>query len=167
MESAPPAVDIPLREDSTPKEGTTEQEIFRKLKEKEDARKEQFWYKVYTFTVDPNATARKSWDILLMMIVLYSGFMAPYKAVFERAPDAIELHQDALDWAIDTLFYVDIVLNFFTGYDNGYQVVTQRKDIVKQYVGLHGRGSGFFWVRRHTYAPCPHCYAQLAAHPGC
>jgi hypothetical protein len=155
MESASQPADTSSQESMGKADVSTEQEIFKKLKEKEDARKEQCWYKVVTFTVSPNAKPRKSWDILLMMIVLYSGFMAPYKAVFNREPDAVELHQDGQDWVIDTLFYFDIVLNFFTGYDNGYQVVTERKAIVKQYVGLNGRGSGFFWVRTHNCAPCP------------
>ncbi len=140
MASASPPVDTTDAE-------STEQKIFKKLKEKEDARKEEFWYRMYTFTVDPGSKARRSWDICLMMLVLYSGFSAPYKAVFERAPGAVKLDQDTLDWGIDTLFYFDIVLNFFTGYDNGYQVVTERKAIVKQYVGLQGRDAGFFWVR--------------------
>lgn len=122
------------------------QEIFEKLKTKEDQRKKQCWYRVYAFTFHPNKHPRKAWDIFLMALVLYSAFVTPYRAVFDRTPGADKLHQNTEDWIIDALFYFDIVLNFFTGYDNGYQIETGKLQIAKKYL------KGFFWVCKH---PCP------------
>lgn len=158
-------VATPLR-----KEESTAEEIFRKLKDNEDKRKQQFWYRVYTFTFDPNGKTRRAWDLGLMALVLYSGFMAPYRAVFTRAPRAKIIYMDTEEWFIDGLFYFDIVLNFFTGYDNGYQVVTARKEIAKRYVWFNGRNSGFFWVRSRARSPWIHCCEPRQAQrerPGC
>ena len=125
-------------------QGETSQILFDRLVEKEDKRKRQCWYRVYTFTFDPNKQPRQSWDMFLMALVLYSGFITPYRAVFERMPGTDKLHQNTEDWIIDALFYFDIVLNFFTGYDTGYQIEKRRLQIAKKYV------TGFFWVCTHA-----------------
>ena len=37
-------------------------------------------------------------------------------------------------WLVDAVFYIDIVLNFWTGYDTGYMVVTKKSQIAKHYL---------------------------------
>jgi hypothetical protein len=153
-------------------EGSAAEQIFEKLKAVEDARKQLWWYRAAVFTFDPNGRLRTYWDVFLMCLVLYSGFISPFRAVFERPTGSVELEQTAEDWLIDALFYMDIVLNFFTGYDNGYQIVTGKIEIAKKYVFLSGRGGGFFWVRFSHRTPlrtmvkftCTRVRVPLSAH---
>ena len=120
--------------------GDTAAEIFSKLRDAEEAKKQRLLYRLWTSYFDPTKQPRKGWDVFMIFCVLYSGFMTPYKAVFTRLPEAAP-EQDAEDWVIDCLFYLDIILNFWTGFDNGYKIEGVKAEIAKNYV------YGFFWVR--------------------
>ena len=39
-----------------------------------------------------------------------------------------------LDWVIDGIFYMDIVMNFWTGYDTGYMIVKKKGKIARNYI---------------------------------
>lgn len=119
--------------------GGTAEEIFRKLAAAEEAKKDRLVYRCWNSHLDPTQQPRKGWDVFMIALVLYSGFMVPYKAVFARMPEEAP-EQDTEDWIIDALFYLDIVANFWTGYDNGYKIESDKVEIAKNYV------YGFFWV---------------------
>lgn len=44
------------------------------------------------------------------------------------------------EWVVDICFYADIVMNFWTGFERGYEVVMEKREIVKNYM------AGWFWV---------------------
>jgi hypothetical protein len=141
--------DNPTAQEHTEGGGTAE-EIFRKLSAAEDAKRQRLLYRMWMSYFDPTQQPRKGWDLFMMLLVLYSGGVAPYKAVFVRMPEAVPL-QDTEDWIIDGLFYLDIIANFWTGYDNGYKIEGDKAEIAKNYI------YGFFWVRRCTCRSSPVC----------
>jgi len=40
----------------------------------------------------------------------------------------------AKDWVIDLIFYLDILMNFWTGYDTGYMIVKKKGMIARHYL---------------------------------
>ena len=70
--------------------------------------------------------------------MIYSCFAVPYKTAFslERMlrEDPTDNGMSWDDWFFDAIFYLDIVLNFWTGYDTGYMIVTDKTMIAKHYL---------------------------------
>ncbi|KAK3283954.1 hypothetical protein CYMTET_8365 [Cymbomonas tetramitiformis] len=88
--------------------------------------------------MDPlHSTFRRYWDLLLGILILYNSIMVPFRIAFEvEATGNIEV----FDFCTDLLFFIDIVLNFFTAFNlDGIQVV-DLQPIAKNYV------RGWFWV---------------------
>lgn len=73
------------------------------------------------------------WDIYVMLILILTTFIIPYRLAFE--PD------DPLEWVIvyyffDFMFFIDVILCFFTTYTDGYKQIeiTSHKKIAYQYL---------------------------------
>ena len=87
-----------------------------------------------TTAFDPNSNFRAKWDTTIMMFLLYYSFITPYEIAFLNLafPDPLAV----VNYLIDLFFFVDLLINFNTGYykhSTGMWVTTQRK-IVYQYV---------------------------------
>eukprot|EP01048_Picozoa_sp_COSAG05_P024435 COSAG05_NODE_5744_length_1099_cov_10.200334_1_plen_240_part_01 len=90
------------------------------------------------YAFDPTSSRRVGWDVFILGLVIYSCFAVPYKTAFELerelrdTPDSTGMTVG--DWVVDALFYVDLVLNFWTGYNTGYHVITDKTAIAKHYL---------------------------------
>lgn len=53
------------------------------------------------------------WDVFIGVLLIYTALFVPYRLAFE---DDTPLGWMIFDLFLDTMFMMDIVLNFFTGY---------------------------------------------------
>ena len=94
-----------------------------------DVRKyERRWY-----SLDPNAQFRARWDIAQTVILLYISLVVPFRVGYRQTAEG---GWYILDLLIDLYFYVDVVLNFYTGYpdpDDEERVVYGPSHIAKEY----------------------------------
>ena len=118
---------------------------------------------VIAFQLHPYSRFHTIWDMFILVLVVYSSIMEPYNAAFDQAfvigaeqatadgkfhehlmLDGFRLAESpGMTWiaiCIDLAFYIDIILNFFTGFDRGYEIVYEKKVIAKNYLAL------WFWV---------------------
>eukprot|EP00854_Cymbomonas_tetramitiformis_P010161 gene10161-12023_t len=84
----------------------------------------------------PSSTAKKYWDYLLFILLLYISYAVPYKIAFFETDEKWPI--EALEWAdviCDYCFALDLLINFNTAYiDNTQTVVTNRYKIAQQYI---------------------------------
>ena len=80
-------------------------------------------------SISPKHPWRMRWDIGVLVVVIWSSLTVPFAAAY--MPDGQSGWADVL---VDLIFYADICLNFFTGYDEGYQVIMEKKKIVNHYL---------------------------------
>jgi len=86
-----------------------------------------------------NHPLRKAWNVIIVVLLLYTGTILPFKLCFIefRIPDALPENQTwtQVDLAIDILFWVDLVANFFFTYrDRKSREVMQFSRIVVRYL---------------------------------
>lgn len=74
---------------------------------KQDA-KPQGWY------INPYSNFRTRWDLLLSVVLIYNGFVIPLRLAFDMTDD-LSSPLFWLDRMVDSLFLLDILLNFRTG----------------------------------------------------
>lgn len=85
------------------------------------------------------------WQLVMFVLISYVGFWLPVQLSFVQSHSVFKFNvQQYLDYAVDILFLVDLILNFFTAYEkdvNGVLVwVTKPKLIAIKYL------KGWFWV---------------------
>ena len=118
---------------------------------------------IIAFELSPYSNFHTVWDVFILVLVVYSSIMEPYNAAFDQSfvvgaetattdgkfhehllvDDFRQTESPGMDWfaiCVDLAFYIDIILNFFTGYDRGYEIVYEKKVIAKNYLAL------WFWV---------------------
>ena len=77
----------------------------------------------------PYEPFRVFWDCVVLAMTTYSGFVIPYRSVFDSNAHTW------YDWCIDALYWLDIVLNFLTGYvTNDGDVSFVRTSVLRHYV---------------------------------
>lgn len=82
------------------------------------------------WSVSPKNDWRMRWDMGVLVVVVWSCLTVPYSAAFKP-------NDSFGDWTnvvIDLIFYVDIILNFFTGYDKGYEIIMEKNKIINHYL---------------------------------
>ena len=87
-----------------------------------------------TRIISPNSTFKLTWDILIGMIIIWSVIVIPWKLGF-NVPSTIGWI--VLDFLFDSLFLIDMVLTFNTGYfeDLAQEVyIDDRAMIAKHYL---------------------------------
>merc|ERR1719273_1086708 len=82
---------------------------------------------------------RKSWDIIMMFVILYVCMTLPFTMAFLPDPPYGLI---VANYFADGLFWLDIVMNFVTAYEN------DEGDIITDYKGiaLHYFISGWFFI---------------------
>ena len=65
---------------------------------------------IMEYAVNPNEPWKKIWNSVVLAAVIYSAFEVPFSSAFRP-----EFEGSNFDYLIDLIFYVDIVLSFFTG----------------------------------------------------
>jgi Ca2+-binding EF-hand superfamily protein len=95
-------------------------------------------YNLWVYAFLPTGPFRTVWDTIILVLVITSCFKDPYQTAFHLEKD---LWRDpgntgmtTADWILDLIFYADMVLNFWTGYDTGYMVVTNKGMIARHYL---------------------------------
>jgi hypothetical protein len=81
------------------------------------------------YAVRPDNRWRVLWDLYILMLVVYSSIQGPYTIAFSEKEE-----YTAVDVAIDVSFYLDMLLSFWTGFDKGYEVIMDKRRIVKNYL---------------------------------
>jgi len=72
----------------------------------------------------PENSAKRFWDLVIALIILYSSIVTPYKIAFIDDSDSLEY----LDIVFDVLFFFDVIINFFAAYvDNEDNVIKNRQ----------------------------------------
>lgn len=87
------------------------------------------------FFIDPDEPVKQKWDLFIAALILWCLVMIPWMLAFE-----VEGALVTVNYVVDSLFFVDIVLTFFTGVyvdREGVAVLQrERREIVSRY--LHG-----------------------------
>jgi Ca2+-binding EF-hand superfamily protein len=95
-------------------------------------------YNVWVYAFNPSGRFRAVWDTIILALVVVSCFRDPYHTAFHLERQLWEqpasTGMDYIDVIIDVIFYVDMALNFWTGYDTGYMIVTNKGLIAKHYL---------------------------------
>ena len=90
------------------------------------------------FILLPDDPFKVAWDVINMLLVLFVSVTTPARIAFTE--------EDNLEWTViglivDSLFLVDLVLNFFSAYhDSELNPIDDRKKITKRYL------RGWFFV---------------------
>jgi hypothetical protein len=80
----------------------------------------------------PNDMCKVWFDVMISLILCISCFTVPLDLAFQHmfAGDMMWFN-----YAIDVFFFMDIVVNFFSAtQDDEYQIIDDRKIVVKQYM---------------------------------
>lgn len=80
------------------------------------------------FVLSWDSKVRRAWDMLVVLAVLYLSFNIPIKMAFTKWKFPKEL-----DTVLEYFFYVDILLNFRTGFVHHGEHVTDPKEIAIHY----------------------------------
>jgi len=95
----------------------------------------------------PDDTFKLRWDLLVMVLLMFTCFTTPYRLAFyidEEDP----VHWRIINQCLDFSFFIDIIANFNTAYQNNqYIVVDDRKTIAWNYI------SSWFFVDLGSVIP--------------
>ena len=94
------------------------------------------------FIIEPSATFKAFWNIIIIFLLVYTGFITPYRTSFFSNE---ELARKDLFWVmesiIDIVFGIDIIVNFISAYErHDGETEYKFKRIVLNYL------TGFFWI---------------------
>lgn len=77
------------------------------------------------------------WDLSLFVAIIYQSLSLPMRIAFEISTDDFSFY---LETAIDSMFIMDVVLNFNTGFYEANTIITDRWEIAKDYLKF------WFWI---------------------
>lgn len=88
--------------------------------------------KMPKFIINPTAMWKTIWNVVGLLLILFLAITVPYRIPFEdTTPDEWVM----LDITIDSIFLFDVVLNFFTAFeDENGELVIERRRIAKNYI---------------------------------
>jgi hypothetical protein len=87
----------------------------------------------------PDNDFHRYWDPVMVLLLLYTAFFVPYKIAFlTKDPLGIQISEKV----VDVLFFLDIFVNFLTGYEDVEKniLIVEPNLIAKQYI------LGWFWL---------------------
>ncbi len=70
-------------------------------------------YKDLSWTIFPDDTPKMCWDLVIILVILMTAILVPYKLAFNTGEDN---NEQVVSIIIDLLFSIDIILCFFTAY---------------------------------------------------
>ena len=86
---------------------------------------------------------KRYWNILMIFLLVYVATWVPYQICFnDSMPNGQLSNEEIVDYVVDGLFLVDIIINFFSSYEDPYTglPVTSFKKISMHYI------SGWFFL---------------------
>lgn len=71
------------------------------------------------YAIQLNSKFKSYWNIVNIILLLYTAIYMPFKIAFIDDENTV---QQVLDWCVDVLFFVDIIITFFSTYEevDGY-----------------------------------------------
>jgi len=81
--------------------------------------------------IDPSGTRRTVWDLITMVFTFYEVIFGPFYLGFEFYPSAGVMRFELLK---DIFFFLEIFLNFHTGYFKDGVLIVSHKKIAKRYL---------------------------------
>jgi Ion transport protein len=67
------------------------------------------------FILMPDSDVISYWNVIMMLLLLYTATYVPFKTAFvDESPQYV----NNIEFAIDSLFFIDIVVNFISAYEN-------------------------------------------------
>ena len=94
----------------------------------------KYWY-YRLIPIHPNFVLKQAWDVMIMILLVYSCFQVPYSMAFDDNVDTNHMSPTYVaDVLLDVIFMVDVVLCFFTAYyDVKGMLVKDLRKISKRY----------------------------------
>lgn len=80
------------------------------------------------FYIDPRSSFRRTWDLFIILLVIYSAVAIPYYSAFYKKETGWKI---GLDYTFDCLFILDIMFNFFTAYYDKFGRLVASRDKIK------------------------------------
>ena len=71
-------------------------------------------YKRRPFIISPNTSFRKVWDLVQAIFLFYLSFFVPLRVAYDIDVEGASYQ---FDFAVDMFFYLDLLLNFITGFE--------------------------------------------------
>jgi len=82
--------------------------------------------------IDPDSSVRTNWDLIISVVLIFTCLVIPVRIAFVEEDD---FAWTLINWIIDFLFFMDILINFNTAfYDSNLELVTCRKTIALNYL---------------------------------
>lgn len=76
--------------------------------------KDEEQQKPLPFILMPDSQVISAWNIIMMLLLLYTATYVPFKTAFvESSPEYV----NTIEFAIDSLFFVDLAVNFLSAYE--------------------------------------------------
>ncbi|KAL4479754.1 hypothetical protein ABPG73_017975 [Tetrahymena malaccensis] len=94
--------------------------------------------KKYDFIISPDSPLRITWDISIMLLIIYAIILIPFRVAFDPNDQFSILVE--LDNIFDFIFLTDILLNFNTAIYRKGNLIRKRKQITVEYLKL------WFWI---------------------
>ena len=89
-------------------------------------------YKFEHFIILPDDVFKERWELLITCLLLFTAMVTPYRIAFFQTDD---LAWTIVDYSTDVLFGIDIVVNFFSAFENANdELVHDRTLIAKSYL---------------------------------
>ena len=80
-------------------------------------------YTPLPFILMPDSQIISAWNIIMMLLLLYTATYVPFKTAFiEESPEYV----NNIEFAIDSLFFVDLAVNFLSAYETSDKNVEVR-----------------------------------------
>ena len=85
--------------------------------------------------IHPDGFFKKIWDVVMIILLLYTATLVPYKISF--ADDIHEMGVSQFDIFVDVLFAIDIIVNFITPYEkyDGSLQTNHKKIAIRYFFG--------------------------------
>lgn len=80
----------------------------------------------------PNNELKSNWDTLITLVLIFTCMVTPYRIAFVDEDDTL---WTVLNYSIDGLFVVDMILCFLTAYyTDDFELIEDRKEIAISYL---------------------------------
>ena len=80
------------------------------------------------FLIYPEDQKKIYWDLFITMVLLISCIITPWRIGFVDSKESEPLEWEIINYLIDSLFLMDIIIIFFSAYhDDDFNIVEDRK----------------------------------------
>ena len=91
--------------------------------------------------ISGSSPARRTWDVVILLLVLYTTIEVPFSIAFVSNKSRLDTTMEVLDIVLTVVFVIDLVSNFITSIPEGEHESYDHRNIARRYVG-----GPWFWV---------------------